>query len=136
MSATIHAGHMVAPLLLELKNSDRIIIAMLNAMTTAQKSKVHARLDAAGVSGEGMTRHHERRAVIDAAEAATVEASIGQAQSTSAPQRSSAEIQLVAAFRAMDNRSRETKMSGALRRAIAYPRRTAPVLRLVVGGAS
>jgi hypothetical protein len=80
MTAANHAGHMVAPLLQELKNSEQIIIAMLNAMTTAQKSKVHAQLEADGVSVEGMTRHHERRAAIAAAEAALAQPAAEQVQ--------------------------------------------------------
>jgi hypothetical protein len=75
-----HAGHMVAPLLQELKNSEQIILAMLNAMTTAQKSKVHAKLEADGVSGEGMTRHHERRAAIVATETALAQPAAEQSQ--------------------------------------------------------
>jgi hypothetical protein len=63
-----HTTHMAA-LLDELQHADQIIIAMLNAMTSSQKSKVHNKLDAAGVSGEGMTRYHERHAAIDAAKA-------------------------------------------------------------------
>lgn len=56
-------------LLAELKHADAIIKAMLNAMTGRQKVKVHEQLDRAGVSNEGMTRHHERAAVIEAATA-------------------------------------------------------------------
>ena len=47
-------------LLDELQKADRIIHVMLNAMTPAQKLKVHAQLDNEGVSGGGMIRHHER----------------------------------------------------------------------------
>ncbi len=60
----------VPHLLFELQHADSIILAMLGAMTIQQKSKVHAQLEAAGISGEGMTRYHERRAVIEAATAA------------------------------------------------------------------
>lgn len=56
-------------LLTELQKAERIICVMLNEMTTAQKLKVHAQLDAAGVSGDGITRYHERRAAIQAAQA-------------------------------------------------------------------
>lgn len=132
----IKAVDVMPALLSELQKAEQIILAMLNAMTSAQKSKVHARLDAAGVSGEGMTRHHERRAAIEAAEAATNHAAIAHAPSSPALQFSRIKIELVTAFRAMDNRGRETTMDGALHRAIAYPRWTAPVLHLVVGGAS
>jgi hypothetical protein len=58
-----------ASLLSELQHADAIIKAMLNALTAEQKVKVHAQLDAAGVSGEGMVRANERRAVIEAASA-------------------------------------------------------------------
>jgi hypothetical protein len=66
----VKASDIMPRLLSELQKADDIIIAMLNAMTTPQKSKVHVKLDAANISGEGMTRHHERRAAIDAGEAA------------------------------------------------------------------
>ncbi|MDB5911195.1 MAG: hypothetical protein JWP34_5312 [Massilia sp.] len=80
MSAAIHANHKMPALLVELQHADHIIIAMLNAMTTAQKSKVHAQLETAGVSGEGMTRHHERRAVIVAAEVALAQPVVEKVQ--------------------------------------------------------
>jgi hypothetical protein len=54
-------------LLAELKLADRIISAMLNALTIQQKSKIHAQLEAAGVTGAGMTRANERLAVIEVA---------------------------------------------------------------------
>ncbi|MET3132631.1 hypothetical protein AAKU55_002908 [Oxalobacteraceae bacterium GrIS 1.11] len=66
-------GGAASRLLIELQHADCIILSMLNAMTIQQKAKVHEQLDAAGVSGEGMTRHHERRAVMEAAAATTAE---------------------------------------------------------------
>lgn len=78
----VHERHMAPTLLVELQKADQIILAMLNAMTTAQKSKVHAQLEADGVSGEGMTRHHERRAVIVAAEVALAQPAAVQVQSS------------------------------------------------------
>jgi len=57
-------------LLAELHHADHIIKVMLNAMTPAQKSKCAAQLEADGVSPDGMTRAHERAAVIQAANAA------------------------------------------------------------------
>lgn len=69
MNAAHHTAAHAPALLAELKLADRIIGAMLNAMTTQQKAKVHQQLDAAGVSGEGMTRANERLAVIEAATA-------------------------------------------------------------------
>jgi hypothetical protein len=77
----VKASDIMPRLLSELQKADHIIIAMLNAMTTAQKSKVHAKLDAAGASGEGMTRHHERRAVIVAAEVALAQPAAVQVRS-------------------------------------------------------
>lgn len=58
-----------AMLLAELHHADHIIKAMLNAMTDKQKATVSERLEAAGVTGEGMTRHHERLAAMEAAQA-------------------------------------------------------------------
>ena len=49
----------------ELGKAEIIIQAMLNTLTGEQKSTVAAQLDAAGVSPDGMTRHQERRAVLD-----------------------------------------------------------------------
>jgi hypothetical protein len=68
-SATARTPSPITNLLAELRHADHIIKAMLNAMTLQQKAKVHERLDQAGVSGEGMTRANERRAVIEAATA-------------------------------------------------------------------
>jgi hypothetical protein len=48
---------------------------MLNAMTVQQPARVGAQLEADGVAGDGITRHHERRAVIAAATAAPTSAS-------------------------------------------------------------
>lgn len=53
-------------LLNELRLADIIIKAMLGVMTLQQKTRLAAKLEAAGVAGEGMTRHHERTALIDA----------------------------------------------------------------------
>ncbi|MBJ7309932.1 hypothetical protein ACFOLJ_08260 [Rugamonas sp. CCM 8940] len=72
-SATARAPSPITNLLAELRHANTIIKAMLNAMTLQQKAKVHEKLDAAGVSGEGMTRHHERAAVIEAAATALAE---------------------------------------------------------------
>jgi len=56
-------------LLTELRHADHIIKTMLHAMTVHQQARVGAKLEADGVAGEGMTRHHERAAVIAAAAA-------------------------------------------------------------------
>ena len=48
----------------ELRKADRIIKVMLNAMTLQQKVKCAAQLEREGISPDGMTRAHERAAVI------------------------------------------------------------------------
>jgi hypothetical protein len=53
-------------LVIELGKAELIIHAMLNAMTLEQKMLVAAQLEASGVSPDGMTRAHERRAVLAA----------------------------------------------------------------------
>ncbi|KQN73053.1 hypothetical protein ASF04_07935 [Duganella sp. Leaf61] len=58
-----------ANLMAELRHADHIIRTMLNAMTVQQQARVGAKLEADGVADEGMTRHHERAAVIAAAAA-------------------------------------------------------------------
>lgn len=68
-SATAHAASPITALLTELHHSDHIIKVMLRAMTVQQQARVGAELEAAGVAGEGMTRHHERASVIAAATA-------------------------------------------------------------------
>ncbi len=60
-----------APALLnELEKADRIIKVMLNTMTPAQQNAAGATLEFEGVSPDGVTRAHERRAVLAAAGAA------------------------------------------------------------------
>jgi hypothetical protein len=108
---------------------------MLNAMTSAQKSKVHARLDAAGVSGEGMTRHHERRAVLDAAEAMPAQADIVQAQSK-LRDLTPAELELLTAYTGMTPWARGMLLDLARQYVKRWPINRAPALRLIVGGAS
>jgi hypothetical protein len=51
-------------LLAELEAAEQIILAMLNVMTQEQKTAADEKLTLAGVSTGGMTRYHERRAVI------------------------------------------------------------------------
>jgi len=75
-ATTTQAAAIGAPLLLaELRHADHIIKVMLNALTTQQQARVGAKLEAAGVAGEGMTRHHERAAAIAAGAAALSSAS-------------------------------------------------------------
>ncbi|SEO43873.1 hypothetical protein SAMN05428959_10820 [Duganella sp. CF517] len=67
-TATAGTGNAPA-LLVELRHADTIIKAMLNAMTAQQKARVAEKLEADGVVTDGMSRHHERRAAIEAAKA-------------------------------------------------------------------
>jgi hypothetical protein len=48
----------------ELRFAEQIILTMLKHMTTAQRLAAQVELDEAGISGDGMTRFHERRAVL------------------------------------------------------------------------
>jgi hypothetical protein len=50
----------------ELRKADRIITAMFGVMTLGQIVRVSAKLEADGTSPDGMTRYHERRAVLAA----------------------------------------------------------------------
>jgi hypothetical protein len=59
-----------SPVVSELRKADRIINVMLNIMTLAQQNAAGAKLEAEGVSPDGMTRAHERRAALTAAGAA------------------------------------------------------------------
>ena len=54
-------------LLAELRHADTIIKAMLNTMTAQQKARLAEKLEADGVVTDGMSRHHERRAAMEAA---------------------------------------------------------------------
>lgn len=54
----------------ELTKAEQIILVLLAVLTPEQKLVVHAQLDAANLSGGGMTRYHERCAAITAAGAA------------------------------------------------------------------
>ena len=54
----------------ELRKADRIINVMLNAMPMKAKLKCAAQLEREGISPDGMTRAHERAAVLAAAGAA------------------------------------------------------------------
>ena len=56
-----------SPVLHELLMAEAIIIVMLGVMTTDQKLTIATKLDELGVSGEGATRFHERRAALVAA---------------------------------------------------------------------
>lgn len=54
----------IAALAGELSKADTIIRVMLGAMTLAQKFKVAEKLDADGISPDGMTRANERLALL------------------------------------------------------------------------
>lgn len=56
-----------AQLLHELTCAKKIILAMLKHMTVAQKCAAGAEIEDAGIAGEGMTRYHERHAVLASA---------------------------------------------------------------------
>jgi predicted anti-sigma-YlaC factor YlaD len=71
-STSSHTGT-AASLLSELSKADRIIAVMRTSMTPEQILQAAAKLEAEGVSPEGMTRRQERRAVIDAAIAADIQ---------------------------------------------------------------
>ena len=60
----------ITNLLTELHHADHIIKTMLRAMTVQQQARVGAQLEADGMAGGGMARHHERAAVIAAATSA------------------------------------------------------------------
>ncbi|MRW83038.1 hypothetical protein GJ698_02900 [Pseudoduganella sp. FT26W] len=61
----------------ELRRADRIIKVMLNVLTIDQKAQVGRKLEAAGLVSDGMTRHHERRAAIEAASAVSTSTATG-----------------------------------------------------------
>jgi hypothetical protein len=143
---TTAASDTAQRLLSELQHADTIIKAMLSAMTVQQKVKVGAQLEAAGVAGEGMTRHHERRAAIDAAIAAapTSTSAIGTSRHllsmkpvTSEPAPLTAKQLRIAQLYAMtDDESQCYLLAHAADIAQLSPRRTKPALHLVSGGAS
>jgi hypothetical protein len=56
-----------AQLVHELMCAEKIILAMLKHMTVAQKRAAGIEIEEAGIAGEGMTRYHERRAVLASA---------------------------------------------------------------------
>ncbi|MDB4873336.1 MAG: hypothetical protein JWL97_4340 [Gemmatimonadales bacterium] len=132
-AASIKAVDVVPALLSELQKAEQIILAMLNAMTSAQKSKVHARLDAAGVSGEGMTRHHERRAVLDAADAMSAPPPPSDARPRDLTPTA---LELVTTYAGMTPWARSLLLDTARQYAKEWPINRAPALRLIVGGAS
>jgi len=51
----------------ELRHADRIIKVMLNVLMMDQKAKAGRKLEATRLVSDGMTRHHERLAAIEAA---------------------------------------------------------------------
>jgi hypothetical protein len=131
-------------LLSELQHADTIIKAMLNALTVQQKVKVGAQLEAAGVASEGMTRHHERRAAIDAANAAAPTSATGTSRHllsmkpvTSEPAPLTADqLRFAQLYATTDDRSQGELMAFATGIAENFPRRAKPALHLVSGGAS
>lgn len=61
---------LLADVLDELERAELVIQTMLGFMGTEQKARMAAALEAAHLAGEGATRYHERRAVIERAAAA------------------------------------------------------------------
>lgn len=61
---------LLAEVLAELERAEVVIQTMLGFMTTEQKACMAEVLEAAHIAGEGATRYHERRAVIERATAA------------------------------------------------------------------
>ncbi|TFW13278.1 hypothetical protein E4L98_29185 [Duganella callida] len=115
----------VAALLTELHHSDYIIKTILRAMTVQQQARVGAELERAGIAGEGMTRHHERAAVIAAATAvpATVPTSASpaphlldiEAQAVDVlTQAEHADVLLQAVFDKLDQMERSTPAAVAI----------------------
>jgi hypothetical protein len=131
-------------LLSELQHADTIIMVMLGAMTVQQKIKVGAQLEAADVAGEGVTRHHERRAAIDAANAAaptrtnatgTSRHFLSMKPGTSEPAPLKADqLRIAQLYATMDDRSQGELLTFATLVAQEFPRRAKPTLHLVAGG--
>lgn len=65
-------SNLQAQLVHELTCAEKIILTMLKHMTVAQKRAAGVEIEEAGIAGEGMTRYHERRAVLERATAATL----------------------------------------------------------------
>lgn len=61
---------LLAEVVAELERAEMVIHTMLGFMTTEQKARMAEALEAAHIAGEGATRHHERREVIERATAA------------------------------------------------------------------
>jgi hypothetical protein len=130
-------------LLAELQHAETIIKTMLGAMTVQQKIKVGAQLEAAGVAGEGMTRYHERRAVIEAANAVTPSSATGTSRHllsmmpvTSDPAPLTVDqLRIAQLYATMDVERQCYLMAHAADIAQLFPlRRAKPALHLVAGG--
>jgi hypothetical protein len=65
-SGYLHYKKAVDSVIDELGKAEIIIQAVLNVMTTEQKAKVAVQLETSGISPDGMTRFHERRAALSA----------------------------------------------------------------------
>jgi hypothetical protein len=61
---------LLADVMDELERAELIIMTMLITMTDEQKASVHRQLRAAHIVGDVMTRHRERRVVIERVAAA------------------------------------------------------------------
>ena len=61
---------LLAETLHELERAELVIKTMLNLMSGEQKARMADALEAAHIATDGATRYHERRAVIERADAA------------------------------------------------------------------
>lgn len=139
----------------ELNRADAIIATMLRLMSAKQKNTASTILEDAGISPEGMTRYHERKAVIAAARNLGEErdgasqpgsrmpaekrttgipvAAVRQAQKLELTQR---EISLVSIYRTLNEYAQELIHGVTSDTATIYPRHIQPRLHLVSGGAA
>lgn len=108
----------------ELRYADRIIKIMLTAMTAQQKIRLVSQLEAAGIAGEGMTRHHERAVILNGdaqpsvsavQTSASTERAIGQPASDIVAHAARQEILLLTILDALDGVAAPTP---ALRKAV------------------
>lgn len=142
---TTAASDTAQRLLAELQHADTIIKTMLNAMTVQQKVKVGAQLEASGIAGEGVTRHHERQAAIDLANAAaptrtnatgTSRHLLSMKSITSEPAPLTADqLRIAQLYATMDDETQQYLLMHAADIAEISPRRAKPTLHLVAGGA-
>lgn len=108
-------------ILAELRYADQIIKVMLNALTMEQKAQVGLTLEAAGLVSDGMTRHHERRAAIEAATRAPASSTSTGRMGAIAQQAAA----IIAEARTVDDLLHSIPKSGAINVPAAVWRRVA-----------